>query len=59
MKITDMLNAYPEHTVPLPEVSVPSPERTKELTMNKIKSSRAKEYGIMFLDNSRNDKKER
>lgn len=42
MKITDMLNAYPEHTVPLPEVSVPSPERTKELTMNKIKSSRAK-----------------
>lgn len=42
MKITDMLNAYPEHTVPLPEVSAPSPERTKELTMNKIKSSRAK-----------------
>lgn len=42
MKITDLLNTYPENALSLPEVSVPSPERTKELTMNKIKSSRAK-----------------
>lgn len=44
MKITDMLDSYPEHTVPLPEVSAPSPERTKELTMNKIKASRKKSH---------------